>query len=222
MIQQITTMFTGQEGVRPQIVRIACNDSFASVTTENYLLSAQNQGFSFNNGDIALVSYGSPAATEFFVINASQGAISLAPLYAGVSVPVSNGDFAVFSGANGGIADAGYSPSNPAKTKVAMANGTAVAGNLAKFADSAGTVQDAGAKLLAGTTPVYGGGGTSNAFSVAGLSSSAHGSAVARSSTNAVSITSAIPGANTLTVGFSADPGANTTVDYIYSTAALS
>jgi hypothetical protein len=85
-----------------------------------------------------------------------------------------------------------------------------------------GLMVDSGAQLLAGTTPSYAGGGTSNAFAVTGLSSAASGSCVIRTSTNAVSIAKAVPGTNTLTVTFSADPGAGTTVDYIYSTAALS
>lgn len=85
-----------------------------------------------------------------------------------------------------------------------------------------GLIVDSGAQLLTGTTPSYAGGGTSNAFTVAGLTSAANGSAVIRTSTNAVSIAKAVPGTNTLTVTFSADPGAATTVDYIYTTAALS
>lgn len=85
-----------------------------------------------------------------------------------------------------------------------------------------GLMVDSGAQLLAGTTPTYAGGGTSNAFAVTGLSSAASGSCVIRTSTNNVTIDKAVPGTNTLTVTFSADPGANTTLDYIYATAALS
>jgi hypothetical protein len=68
---------------------------------------------------------------------------------------------------------------------------------------------------LAGTTGAYGGGGTSNAFTVTGLLSTDTVSAVIRASTNAVSIAKATPTTDTLTVVFSADPGASTTVDYI-------
>jgi len=68
---------------------------------------------------------------------------------------------------------------------------------------------------LTGTTAAYGGGGTSNAFTVTGLLATDFVSAVIRTSTNAVSIAKAIPTANTLTITFSADPGASTTVDYI-------
>lgn len=68
---------------------------------------------------------------------------------------------------------------------------------------------------LAGTTGAYGGGGTSNAFTVTGLLSTDVVSAVIRASTNAVSIAKVTPTTNTLTVVFSADPGAATTIDYI-------
>ncbi len=68
---------------------------------------------------------------------------------------------------------------------------------------------------LAATTAAYAGGGTSNAFTATGLLATDIVSAVIRTSTNAVAIAKAIPTANTLTVTFTADPGATTTVDYI-------
>jgi len=73
---------------------------------------------------------------------------------------------------------------------------------------------------LAGTTTAYGGGGTSNAFTVTGLAATDVVSAVIRASTNNVSIVKAVPTTNTLTITFSADPGAGTTVDYIVARAA--
>lgn len=73
---------------------------------------------------------------------------------------------------------------------------------------------------LAGTTGAYGGGGTSNAFTVTGLLATDVVSAVIRASTNAVAIAKAVPTSNTLTITFSADPGAGTTVDYIAARAA--
>lgn len=73
---------------------------------------------------------------------------------------------------------------------------------------------------FAGTTEAYGGGGTSNAFTVTGAAATDVASAVIRASTNAVSITKAVLTTNTLTVHFSADPGAATTVDYVIYRAA--
>lgn len=74
---------------------------------------------------------------------------------------------------------------------------------------------------LAATTAAYGGGGTSNAFVATGLLATDIVSAVIRTSTNSVSIVKAVPTADTLTVTFSADPGAGTTVDYIAARAAV-
>lgn len=74
---------------------------------------------------------------------------------------------------------------------------------------------------VAATTAAYGGGGTSNAFTATGLLATDIVSAVIRASTNAVSIAKAVPTADTLTVTFSADPGAGTTVDYIAARAVV-
>lgn len=67
---------------------------------------------------------------------------------------------------------------------------------------------------FAGTSSAYGGGGTSTAITVTGAAATDVATAVIRASTNDVSITKAVLTSNTLTVHFSADPGANTTVDY--------
>lgn len=69
--------------------------------------------------------------------------------------------------------------------------------------------------IIANTTAAYAGGGTSNAYAATGLTVASKVSAVIRASTNAVAIAKALPGTDTLTVTFTADPGANTTVDYI-------
>jgi hypothetical protein len=111
--------------------------------------------------------------------------------------------------------------SDNAEPTVASVSGATVLNNMLVAADTAGTVKDAGARIIANTTAAYAGGGTSNAFTATGLTVNAKGSAVIRTSTNAVAIAKALPGTNTLTITFTADPGASTTVDYIYSTASL-
>lgn len=65
------------------------------------------------------------------------------------------------------------------------------------------------------TSAVWAGGGTTNAFAATGLTASSVVVASIVASTNNVSITSVQPGTNTLTVKFSADPGAATQVNYI-------
>lgn len=96
-----------------------------------------------------------------------------------------------------------------------------VTNDLVVAAAANGVMKTAGARIIANTTAAYGGGGTSNAFAATGLTVNSKGTAVIRASTNSVSITKALPGTDTLTITFSADPGAGTTVDYIYVTAAL-
>lgn len=66
-----------------------------------------------------------------------------------------------------------------------------------------------------GTTAAYAGGGTSNAFTATGIAATDIVTASLLSRTNAVSISQVVPTADTLTVTFSADPGANTVVNWI-------
>lgn len=101
------------------------------------------------------------------------------------------------------------SPNSSNFTKVDASSGYYIDGTAVLTAAPAKYV------ALAGTTTAYAGGGTSNAFTVTGLAATDIVSAVIRASTNAVSIAKAVPTANTLTVTFSADPGAATTVDYV-------
>lgn len=96
------------------------------------------------------------------------------------------------------------------------------AGSVTVSAFGASLVDDAAASnarttlgFIAGTTAAYAGGGTSNAFAATGLTVNSKVSAVIRASTNDVAIAKALPGTDTLTVTFTADPGAATTVDYI-------
>lgn len=85
------------------------------------------------------------------------------------------------------------------------------------------TLVDDSSKLVAlttlgvkrGTTAAYGGGGTSNAFVATGLVATDIVVAQMLNSTNNVAITQAVPTVDTLTVRFSADPGAATTVNWI-------
>lgn len=318
-ITQITTAFSGQTGIEPQITRIVTTDNLATITTAGYLDNVMKQGYIISPSDVVLINYNN-GTLGFFTISFSDGVSTLAPLTSSgeVILPVVSGDFALFSGTTGTIADGGFSPSNAAKTKVVMANGAVIANHIATYADTAGTVSadaatainggniqaglsgtagtlasfpataasgslkvvgvantgntdttisnaamgqatvvsipdpaaatanfliapsalvsgnlvkasgtaglvvDAGARIIANTTAAFAGGGTTNSFTATGLTVAAVGSAVIRASTNSVSITKALPGTNTLDITFSADPGAGTTVDYIYVTASQS
>lgn len=111
-----------------------------------------------------------------------------------------------------------------------MANATAnfclapaalVSGNVVKATGTVGGIADAGFAVKANTTAAYAGGGTSNAYAAAGVTATSIVTASILASTNAVSILKVIPGVNTLTVSFSANPGAATTVNYIAVSAAV-
>jgi hypothetical protein len=127
-----------------------------------------------------------------------------------------NNNLVKASGTAGLVADAGISASS-----VATFTGSTVVGNFVKASTTTGQITDGGAAIHAGTTGVYAGGGTSNAFSVTGMTASWIVTAVILTSTNAVAIAKAVPGSATLTVTFTADPGANTTVSWIATSAAI-
>ncbi len=100
----------------------------------------------------------------------------------------------------------------PLPSNTVSISGATVSGNMPRFNNTSGQLIDSGAKVLAGVTGTY----------VTGLDSTSYGAAVIVTSTNDVSIVNAVPSTNTLTISFSADPGASTTVSYVYTTAALS
>jgi hypothetical protein len=144
-ITQITTSFAGQDGVEPQITRIVTTDSLATITTAGYLDNVMKQGYIINAGDVLLINYNN-GTLGFFTISFSNGISTLAPLTSSgeVILPVVSGHFANFSGTTGTIADAGFSPSDPAKTKVIMADAAVTLNHVAQFADTAGTIKDGG------------------------------------------------------------------------------
>lgn len=111
-------------------------------------------------------------------------------------------------------------PAN-ATANFVLAPAALVNGNVVKASGTVGVVVDSGFSVKANTTAAYAGGGTSNAYAAAGLTATSIVVASILNSTNAVSITKVVPSSNTLTVSFSADPGAATTVSYIALSAAV-
>ncbi|MES2133169.1 MAG: hypothetical protein V4506_12560, partial [Bacteroidota bacterium] len=114
------------------------------------------------------------------------------------------------------LADSGTATAN-----ILVAPTVLVAGNVVKASGIAGRIVDAGFAVLANTTAAYGGGGTSNAFTATGLATTSIVMATILTSTNAVAIAKAVPTANTLTITFTADPGAATTVSWVAITPAV-
>lgn len=167
-------------------------------------------------GNVQAGSSGNAGTVKSFPSTASKGSLAL------VGVANAGDTITTISNASMGQATVVSIPDpGTATANFAVAPAALVSGNLIKASGTAGAVADVGAKIIANTTPSFAGGGTTNTFTATGLTSAAKGSAVIRASTNSVSITKALPGTDILVITFSADPGASTTVDYIYSTAAI-
>lgn len=98
--------------------------------------------------------------------------------------------------------------------------GTLATQNSNNVSITGGAITKSVVGLKRGTTAVYGGGATSNAFTATGLVATDVVVATILTSTNAVAVDKAVPTANVLTITFSADPGAGTTVQWIAATVA--
>jgi hypothetical protein len=99
-IQQITLDTTGEVGVEPRIVRIKTTDSFTAVTAANYLKGAEGMGFEFQPSDIVAINYGN-GTSQFFTLAITSSTITLLPVAGNVTLPVTDGNIAVFDGTNG-------------------------------------------------------------------------------------------------------------------------
>jgi len=72
-------------------------------------------------------------------VTITAGVVTLSVAESNIILPVVSGDFAVFSGTSGALADLGYLPSNASKTRVVMANGATVANHIMVSTDTTGT-----------------------------------------------------------------------------------
>lgn len=170
-----------------------------------------------NSGNIQAGLSGTAGYLASFPATASTGSLQL--------VAVANTGNTVTSISNAAMGQASVIsiPDPGAATASFVVSAAAlVSNNLVKASGTTGLVVDAGARIISNTTAAFGGGGTTHSFTATGLSSTSVGTAVILASTNSVSITKAVPGTNTLAITFSADPGAATTVNYIYTTATQS
>ena len=160
-ILSFTVDFPGQVGVEPQIVRILSNDSYSTITASNYLASLLSQGFVISNKNVVFVNYGTDSSTfGIFIPVVTSSTITLAP-YIGegnVTLPVTDGNFAVFDGTTGKIKNGGtpgtaaqMDASNPAMPPgglVASTPDTTVAGHMVVFGDETGSLADDGISPL--------------------------------------------------------------------------
>lgn len=150
-IISITTDVAGQIGDLPRRVKLITTDSLATITTAGYLNNQNLQGYQILPSDVLDVEYLWNTSTnvgtyEVFLPSFSNGVITLS-IWANagdVLLPVVSGDFANFNGTTGQIKDAGYSPTNAAKTKVVMLNAAPTINHVAQFTAADGTIGDGG------------------------------------------------------------------------------
>ena len=177
---------------------------------------ANKTGSVINSGGIQAGLDATAGVFTSFPGTTASGTLKLAAVdsSADVAVTISNADHgqaSVYSIPDGGAATA----------NIAVAPAALVDGNVVTANGTDGLLQDGGFSVLANTTGTYGGGGTSNAFTATGVGATSIVTASILASTNAVSIVKVVPSADTLTIDFSADPGAATTVNWIAITPAV-
>lgn len=177
-----------------------------------------------SKGSLVLAGVANTGNTNTTISNAAMGQASVISIpdpaaatanFAVAPAALVNNNLVKASGTAGLIADAGF-----AASAVATFTGSTVIGNLVKASSTTGQITDAAFALHAATTSAYAGGGTSNPFTTTNMTASSIVTATILTQTNAASIVKAVPGTNTLTVTFSADPGANTTISWISVTPA--
>lgn len=193
----ISVNYLLETGANTRRVQILTSDSLTTAVTANWLtLTSDGQNLITPDGslnpnvltpnDVIDIRYNYDEATG------TSSLAQVTPTISGTNITL-----AVNDGAQGVLAPTSL-----------------VTGNLVQAAGNK-SIEDAGFSLLAGTTAAYGGGGSSNAYAVTGITATSIVTAAVLASTNSVAITKVVPSANTLTVTFNADPGAGTTVNYI-------
>jgi hypothetical protein len=139
------------------IVRVTTSDNLATVAGAGYVtaqtpnITALNHGvWDWQVGDMVLVA--ASDGDQFFEFSGSDFStlIQLPGGNGAVTLPVVANDFVVFNGTLGALKDLGFSASNPAKTKVVMANGASIVNHIATYTDTAGTIGEDAATAING------------------------------------------------------------------------
>lgn len=146
-----TTGLTGQS-IQPRRCTMITTDSLATITTAGYLNNQNYSGNSLLPTDIFDVLYLFNESTQTGVYGVFQLTFSSSTGFTlnlwenpgNVLLPVVNNDFANFNGTSGQIKDSGYSPTDPAKTKVVMLNAAPTINHVAIFTNANGTIGDGG------------------------------------------------------------------------------
>lgn len=219
--ETLTPIVAGVPGTAPTLFSASTADNLATITTAGYLNSishlfkpndriyinySDTSTFPFNTGlnatfGVFTVVYSAPNFS--LVVTADSGALLAAN-------NLSDLNSAATSRTNLGVGTGGTkAASDNTKANVASVSGTPVTGNVAKFADTAGTVIDGGFAVRAQTAANAGGNASqtiTDAFCTAGSVVVANWA----TSANAVSVQKVTPGAGTFVVLSSGDAGAGT------------
>ncbi|HWY36811.1 MAG TPA: hypothetical protein VNX68_19350 [Nitrosopumilaceae archaeon] len=145
----------------PQIVNMEVTDSQATISATGWLnlaatiasIELANNGlWVWQPGDMVLVYSDADNTDVLYTVNSTTHSLILYSTAGagGVTLPVVSGDFTVFSGTAGQLFDAGYSPSDPTKTKVVMAGSAVTVNHIAVFTDTLGTIDDDAATAING------------------------------------------------------------------------
>ena len=149
-------------GSNPSMVRITTTDNLATVATSNYILNqepvieALNKGaWQWVVGDLVAVS--ASDGDNIFNFNGNDFS-TLLPVSSGgnanVIFPVNDNNFVVFDGTSGDLHDVGYFPSNSFALIVIMGLSGVTPGNIPKYNDSLGTLEDSGVSASALSTAI--------------------------------------------------------------------
>lgn len=231
-VATVTTAGYLTKAVHENLLTVSNNDMALVYTTSGVVFLAVSITGVAPNLVYSLVTPASSGGS--FAGNVQAGSSGVAGDFISFPATGSKGSLVIAAAANTGntvntitnAAQAGirtFTIPDPAATTAnfVLAPSALVSGNIVKATGTVGAITDAGFTLKANTTAAYAGGGTSNAYVATGVGSTSIVVASILASTNAVSIVKVVPTANTLTVTFSADPGAATTVSWIAITPAV-
>lgn len=223
----LNTDVAGQIGLTPRRVKMVTTDNSATISAAGYLNAQNLEGRAIYPTDVFDIIYSYNSATNTgtygeFLPTFSSGVITLtANVNEGnVTLPVVDGDFAVFDGTAGVIKDAGYLPSDAAKTAVVMASAAVIANHIACFSDTAGTVNDDAATAINGgniQAGLSGTAGTLASFPAAASKGSLKIVGVANTNDDNVTISNALHGQASV---YSIPDGGQATAEFIISDSA--
>lgn len=141
----VITREQGYSGFSPEMIRIVTTSTLAQVTTAGWYNNSPIQGESLSPVDVVLICY-SYATTlqqtkQFNVAISASGIVTLSLAESSVILPVVSGDFPIFSGTAGAIADSGLAPSSVSgQAYVVTTPGGLTSGNIPFLNDTHGTL----------------------------------------------------------------------------------